>query len=319
MAYFWLWNLPHRMLLPLTYNQVMGKEDWSFRFSVTWILQLSQKRDTRRIHESMKAAFSIFIHCSSLGHRCHPIASCFWEVGNFAVRDHASWEDEFIMLHSVLVLPLDKFAPIRSMGKGTLKSSASQKKSDWAAGTIVLHHSMYRISRFFRLLDCTWGIRLGSSSFPMSCPRFNGLGLRRALRTRALWWAEQFVIGAWVGQRVRLRGSMIQAYSEHVAGCNIIWHTTPHVYSCFTLRTNVIYTHLPFETGLLSYTMLYLILKVWVSLQKDKAGMGRGSFRPHGMDGINPFCLQKRVNVQGGWMYALLGWGIPFLSSTALQ
>ena len=27
MAYFWLWNLPHRMLLPLTYNQVMGKED----------------------------------------------------------------------------------------------------------------------------------------------------------------------------------------------------------------------------------------------------------------------------------------------------
>ena len=29
MAYFWLWNLPHRMLLPLTYNQVlsMGKEE----------------------------------------------------------------------------------------------------------------------------------------------------------------------------------------------------------------------------------------------------------------------------------------------------
>ena len=61
----------------------------------------------------------------------------------------------------------------------------------------------------------------------------------------------------------------------------------------------MLYTQLPFETGLLSYTMLYLILKVWVSLQKDKAG-GRGSFRPRGMDGINPFCLQKRVNVQGG-------------------
>ena len=27
MAYFWLWNLPHRMLLPLTYDQVSGKEE----------------------------------------------------------------------------------------------------------------------------------------------------------------------------------------------------------------------------------------------------------------------------------------------------
>ncbi|CAL1140778.1 unnamed protein product [Cladocopium goreaui] len=27
MAYFWLWNLPHRMLLPLTYSQIMGKEE----------------------------------------------------------------------------------------------------------------------------------------------------------------------------------------------------------------------------------------------------------------------------------------------------
>ena len=27
MAYFWLWNLPHRMLLPLTYTQIMGKEE----------------------------------------------------------------------------------------------------------------------------------------------------------------------------------------------------------------------------------------------------------------------------------------------------
>lgn len=136
MAYFWMWNLPHRMLLPLTYSQAMGKEDWMH--AETWL------DDPSNGFWSFQYSPSNFLCKISVPRMRHKYEISTWWCA--VVKTLEVWlrpcmsvcllyrfrfyrqQEEYIMLHSVLAL--DSEWPVSSFQRWSVlyKLSRGLKK-----------------------------------------------------------------------------------------------------------------------------------------------------------------------------------------------